>query len=294
MLTGGEVEARTVTAFNGIAVGGGRRIATPWGELRNAGPMESGVSPFGEAVPTAIVDSVAAIRCRIGEPDTEQPEAFDLEQAGKLSRLSMLLPLSLLIGVKRDDHYVVCDWLWQTTVLQFKVAGVGPGKPAGWTARFIRPTELQDEDLAALAEWSERIESSFDQAIGVAVRRTLSAVRERVDPEDALIDAVVACESLFGHGGESEVTFRVTSAITILLEPNPHACAARRSRLGKIYKARSQVVRRRNGEPTKLNEFKEEAIATAVNCLQCLFADHPHLLADRDRGMRLTSGPTNQ
>jgi hypothetical protein len=287
LLSGTEAETRTITAFNGVVVAPGGRVTTPWGELRNASSWEAGITFGGEATPTAIVESVNRSIWRVGEPDANHPVEIDRGFAETIGRLALLLPLSLLIGVEREDHYVVGDWLWQTSLIPIQTGWAWTGKPAPSMVRFVRPIKLTEADEAALTDWAARVEAGYDLSIAIAARRALSAVRERVDPEDSLIDAVVACENLFGHGGETEVTFRVTSAITVLLEPNPNARAAYRSRLGRIYKARSQVVHGGVVDPLKLNNYKEEAISTAVRCLRCLFADHRHLLRDRDRGMRL-------
>jgi hypothetical protein len=112
-------------------------------------------------------------------------------------------------------------------------------------------------------------------------------VRERVDPEDALIDAVIATESLFGHGEKTEVTFRVTTAISLILEENKAARASFKSRLGRVYDSRSKVVHGGSVKPAVLNDHKEIAISVAVRCLRELFEHHTHLIADQSRGMHL-------
>ena len=156
---------------------------------------------------------------------------------------------------------------------------------ASWMDRFSTPEVLHEGELDNLIRWSNLVDEHYDQSIEIAVRRGLSAVAKRSNTEDSLIDAVIAMESLFGHSGETEVGFRVTSAISILLEPNPAARATFRSRLGKVYGSRSKVV---HGSSTPhLHDHKEEAIGVMVRCLRALFEETPHLITDRDRGMRL-------
>lgn len=284
-LSGEEVESRTITGFSGIALAPGTSVETPWGTLRRAGEVEEQISLRGGPTPTAIVETVVGVKAVFDEADTAR--VLGGEWSAKVQELALLLPLSVLLGVQRETHYVVCDWLWQTTLVPIQSGWGWTGKPSGSFTRFLQPTELDDKDMEALGIWTIRVGEGYDENLAVAARRTMSAVRERVDPEDALIDAVVACENLFGHGGDSEVTFRVTSAIAVLLEPNQGARAAYRSRLGKVYKARSQVVHGGTVDGVRLNDFKEEAIGTAIRSLRCLFEFHPHLLSDRDRGMRL-------
>jgi hypothetical protein len=287
LLTEHRVEGLTVSGFNGVALRGERRVTTPWGELRKAGPLEEQLHPYGEATASVVLESRAEVTVEIGEPG-DRP-AFDGVNVTlrRAARAVGLLPFAALVGVERDDQYLVADWLWQTSVFPSQNGWGWSGKPSRWLARFLQPIELNHPEEAALAGWAAKVDEGFNDTLQVAVGRTTSAVRERVDPQDALIDAVIACESLFGHGGETEVTFRVTSAIAVLLEPDPAERAAFRSRLGKIYGARSEVVHGGSVDRVKLNEFKEEAIRIAIRCCRVLFADRPDLLADSDRGMRI-------
>jgi len=99
---------------------------------------------------------------------------------------------------------------------------------------------------------------------------------------------VIALENLFGHGDTSEVSFRVTVALTLLLEPDPAKRPALRRELKDMYSARSTVIHgsKLTGK-TPLSELKERAIRTAVESLRVLFADRPHFIPDRERGIRL-------
>jgi hypothetical protein len=83
------------------------------------------------------------------------------------------------------------------------------------------------------------------------------------------------------------VTFRVTSAATLLLEPVPAKRAEFRKRLQKAYDSRSTVVHGGSVNGAKLQAYKELAIGTAVACLRTLFESHPHLIPDRERGIKL-------
>jgi Apea-like HEPN len=126
--------------------------------------------------------------------------------------------------------------------------------------------------------------------------RTISALLEREEAQDALIDAVIALENLFGSANATgEVVFRVTTAAAHLLEPDPAKRTAKRKKLSKIYDARSKVI---HGvtitKRMKLPERKEEAIEAAVGSLRAFCAERPHLIADRDRGLRLILGTAGE
>jgi hypothetical protein len=287
VLAEGELGAVSISAFTGIEVPEGLRVETPWGTLRNAGVGEHDFRPFSDEGPTVVVETPFRVAFRLREPSER---VRDQELATVISRLSLLLPLAVLLGIEREDHYVVCSYLWQTAVVptaqSSSITGGRRFSPRVHN-RFTQPTVLSDADVEHAQRWMGRVSEGYDPAVGIAVRRALSAVAERVDPEDALIDAVIACESLFGHGAESEVTFRVTSAITLLLEEDPARRADFRRELVKVYGDRSKVVHGGVVDRKRLNDSKEAAIRTAVQCLRCLFTDYPHLLSDQDRGIRL-------
>jgi hypothetical protein len=108
--------------------------------------------------------------------------------------------------------------------------------------------------------------------------------------EDALIDAVIAWENLFGAGGRSETVFRVTGALAILLEPVPSARPARRSELAKIYDLRSRVMHGSEVNPGEVYKRKDQAIDVAIEALRRLFGERPALIADSERAMSLLLG----
>jgi hypothetical protein len=140
-----------------------------------------------------------------------------------------------------------------------------------------------------LVEWIRLVDQNHHQSIDIAVRRILSAISERpFSDEDALIDAVIAWENLFGHGRNVEMTFRVTTSLAILLENDPAKRIALAKELRDIYSLRSRVahggeVRARD----RLGEQRSRSIEVVVEALRVLFRDRQSLVADRDRGIKL-------
>jgi hypothetical protein len=154
---------------------------------------------------------------------------------------------------------------------------------------------MTKEEAVELHAWADRVGKRNDAALAVATRRTLSAMSERTfSAEDALIDAVIAWENLVGHGAPAEMTFRVTSALAILLEPDARKRPSLRRELSKIYTLRSKVA---HGSVVsvddKLAEMRDRAIDVAIDAFRVLFHNHPSLISDRDRGMKLILGMTS-
>jgi hypothetical protein len=84
------------------------------------------------------------------------------------------------------------------------------------------------------------------------------------------------------------VTFRVTTAIALLLEDDVEPRLVLRRRLAKVYGLRSKVV---HGVEiplgTDIQAVSDEAIRVAVEALRALFLKAPKLIADRERGLNL-------
>lgn len=66
---------------------------------------------------------------------------------------------------------------------------------------------------------------------------------ERRNPDDALLDAVIAWENLVG-ADEGETTLRITTALAWLLNRSPSERAATEERLRVLYRLRSPGVGR--------------------------------------------------
>ena len=150
---------------------------------------------------------------------------------------------------------------------------------------------LAENDLPSITLWAERVDRHDHPSIHIAVSRTVSAAGERDRPDDGLIDAVIAWENLFGHGGTTEVGFRVTSALTLLVERNVDRREEQRRELQRLYDARSKIVHGAEiGGRLNLNEAWEKAVEVAVEALRILFGTRPALIANRERGLRLILG----
>jgi hypothetical protein len=253
----------------------------------------------GGLVPTAILIITRPVRFEVGEPRRDLDFDFEGVQAvqAKIDR-AVELPLAALLGTERAD-YVLPGLVWSTNVEPVLVPSgyqipyvTGPRARLMMFHRFPMARSggeaLTEEEESRLHDWAELVERHYDSAIRIAVQRTIGALLERTDAQDSLIDAVIALENLFGHGDTSEVTFRVTAALTLLLEPDPLKRPALRRELTEVYRARSKVI---HGSTItgkiSLNELKERAITTAVESLRMLFVERPHLIPDRDRGIRL-------
>ena len=140
------------------------------------------------------------------------------------------------------------------------------------------PTRLQLEDVHLWTKWTTRIKDSRVDGIDIAIRRILRAISERSEPEDILVDAVIAWENLFGSN--QETVLRVTSTLAWLIEPDSSTeRSTLQSRLKKLYNLRSGVVHGKVKRSAALKTEPQEAVSIALQSLAILFEHRSDLLA---------------
>jgi hypothetical protein len=294
------VRGETVTTFylvgyDGLTLEEGGRVELPWGTLRPAGPLDVG---FGDPVRASCVLLIPAeLRFRISHPQKgARPEMENVEMPDAVPRAARLFGLATLLGVRRPKPLSPAP-VWGTSLTP---GATGRG---GWASGrricsvhvlgFPRSggeplTAAEQEDLS---RWAYCAEERYHESIEVAAERIILALLERENAADALIDAVIALENLFGHGGKTEVFFRVSAATAHLLARDAAKRPALRSEISDIYDMRSTVIHGgRIWSQDALKECSERAIDLTVEALRALFSERPHLLSDRERGMRLILG----
>jgi len=120
----------------------------------------------------------------------------------------------------------------------------------------------------------------------VGMRRLISAVTERLDAADGLVDAVICWENLFGS--PSEAVFRVTGAMAKILEPDNQAERERLVKeLKRIYGVRSGLVHG-NPKPPKAEDVatdRDSAIRFALAATRRVY-ENPRLLTAENSAIR--------
>ena len=296
---GAVVEATVVIGIEGLTIAEGRVLETPWGRLRAASPLERRLRP-SRLAPTAILTSTTPVRLAIGaDSDDLASQGHDRGAlADAVERVALLLPLAALLAHTHRDEYVVPAVVWASSIAPGEPASVyfgahrGGGSHAANESVPVRDggQPLSGDEEKALVEWCALVGERYDDALEIAVSRAMRALIERYDESDALIDALVAAESLFGAGGSAEGGLRVASALALLLEPEVARRRAYRAALVRVHRTRNAVVHGGEVDGRELSEDKEAALRAVVLALRALFSDHPALIAHRDRGERLILG----
>jgi hypothetical protein len=228
---------------------------------------------------------------RVGEPPTPDPFTESAPRPELLTHPEQLaLAMTLTLGADRSPAF-----LWEMIVspLSHGTGFSGRGFLPQTIPRHPGPslTEAQQEEML---RWSRLIFDHYDPSIAIAHQRLLSAAQQQ-QLQESLIDAVIVWENLMGQGGNTEMTFRVTTALAILIEPDHRKRDELRRELAAIYSLRSTIVH--GGQISaraNIAERRRRALEVAIAALKQLFAHRPWLISEADRGMKLILGDADR
>jgi len=184
--------------------------------------------------------------------------------------------LAFALAIRREARPVLIS-TWQKVIMPL----IGSGVPSYSDPQFMVsrvPTRLSLDEIASWKSWIDAVMAADLSHLNLAITRTLRAQTERRDHSDALVDAVIAWESLFGAITES--TLRVSASLARLL----HAAGAEReqarSRYTKIYERRSKIVHGARAKATaeQIDQDSRTAIDAAIEVIRTLLAMRPDLL----------------
>ena len=260
---GEDVSTYLVSGIVGISIDPRLSVTMPWGILRAA--------PDGEIRSTSVFPKqsncilVEKRKERIKFDRSKTPDHTAQIDEGSFDRQAHLLSLACALASPDSSQPVVALAAWHTRILPFggSLEVTIPPLPH-MPPPVVDITEIRND----LRRWARIVRDSHHTAIAIAERRLVSAIAHRRDADDRLIDAVTVWENLVGS--RTETTFKVTLAITKMLESDITKRRALQSQLSKIYNARSDVV---HGTPTKdnLDERGKQAIDIAIRALRCVY-----------------------
>jgi hypothetical protein len=140
------------------------------------------------------------------------------------------------------------------------------------------PTLLSLSEVESWRSWLGIVMAADLSQLNLAITRILRAQTERRDDSDALIDAVIAWESLFGAVTES--TLRVSASLARLLHESGTNREDAQSRYSKIYSRRSNIVHGAQPKytPEQINKDSRDAITAALEAIRMLLVKRSDLL----------------
>lgn len=269
-MKGEKVKGYDVTGISGVSLSEGVQVSTPWGTLRSAPKVEEQNLPYLPfRRPETTCTLVDEVELSVQIDLAAQPEPnFDADAEGRHPNANLLFALSCVMSV--GDKPISGGPLvtWSTSFLPFSC-------PRGSSYPISPPgvPELGnfDEKVRAFETWAQVIAASHSEEMDFAASRLVSAIVHRADARDSLVDAVMVWENLLG--ARSEVSFRVSTALTKLLMPDADLAERRtfRKQLRKAYDTRSDIVHGATVDYEKTKEDRDLAVTVAVEALRELY-----------------------
>jgi hypothetical protein len=243
--------------------------------------------------PDVLVKTTIRTQIQVLRESDKQWGHDDPAMEAATQRLSHLR-LALLLGSTQAGQTDIHDWA-RTTVTGFAFLlpfEVTPGWRVLTVAGDPAGRDFPDAEQACWAEAARHLSSLNLASVQLAIDRFLLAATERTTAADALVDAVVSLEALFGAPGEARL--RVGAAVAWLLEGNS---AEARTRLFKevfdIYGARSNVVHGNRSSRRNAEDMVVDALQLALRVLAAILYSAQWLLdtpKSADRALALILG----
>ncbi|WP_125809897.1 HEPN domain-containing protein [Actinoplanes sp. ATCC 53533] len=302
LLRGEEIQIPSLAGFTGIVLEAGAEVSGPWGRIRSARPGDhpyfahgmtqrrtSTTSETGEIIEISdagevILETSVPYRVRI-QSDS------DLILEGTTSKTldEMVERARIALALSWDGAQIpVVLPTWRRTI-SFMTGSIGYWSDPHFSALRL-PTRVTQDQLNEWGRWLGSIGVDSLSRVRLAATRTLRALTERRNPDDMLIDAVIAWEALFGATSES--TLRVSAALACLLYPPGQDRNDAQERYRKIYAMRSNIVHANSSKKTTatiVNDNAREAAQVAVRALRELLGSRSDLvpLKNDERSLRL-------
>jgi hypothetical protein len=266
-LRGERIRAYSVRGIAGIKLAPALRISTPWGTIRGIEAGQAAVYPgrFGLQT-TALLVSPILVPVNISrdpEPPSLEPDSKDFDET---QRTQILTPLLFALA-SEHDHPVAPVITFQTTISPL-IDSLGFSSSITVNP-FIPTSEIDSSDCKRIEDLARMLSDNYHDSLQIASIRVVSAISQRLDKTDALIDAVTAWENLVGT--RNETAYRVTAALALLLEPEATKRSALRRQLGGIYDVRSRVVHGDVVDGQEIAGASETAIRIALTAMLELY-----------------------
>ena len=271
---GEKVRSYYLVGFSGVTPPVDLPIETPWGIARRAPEVRPSFTPGVWFRPTSMILAIPELS-EVRFDRASSPEMRPIESGLQKvrERALQLFPLSIALATNQQGGAAPVP-TWMTSLSPF-ITGFSWSSPL-----IIAPpsanVELDFGQVRESSDWSRIVEQRHHASIDVSARRIVSAISQRLDAADKLIDAVMVWENLVGTRVES--TFRVTAALVKLLQRDKSQRDDARRRLAEIYDVRSRVVHGDLVENEDVRLAADRAVDTALGALRVIYRDRADFL----------------
>ncbi|GAB2764654.1 hypothetical protein GCM10027090_38770 [Sinomonas soli] len=264
---GEPVKIMIIHGLTGLSIPDGLRITTPWGSILGVSGQGAQAATAGRRAPTTAVllgELPAAVE--MGRGRTVEQRTQDDFHAHE-NRVWNLLPLAFALA-STDDQLRAPRLTFSTRIVPFLGGwGASSGIPFGFPRAVV---QIKEADIAGIERWAKVVDENHNPSLDIAARRLVSALNERFDPDDSLIDAVICWESLVGT--KIETVNRVTSSLAILLEEDVELRRKMMTDLGNAYSVRSNIVHGQKVKDKDRQGATGYAVEIAVKALRAIYS----------------------
>jgi hypothetical protein len=249
--------------FTGIELSPDVQVDTPWGMLR-AAPSNFRVGLSFN--PTkAILATSRAMTLKVSREEAPTPLAIDNSTDPSTDGARRLLPLAFALASEQNPRCAPMITFDATLFPLIPLNSYHHPEILFPTQPWVRPSE---HEIKEAERWARKLEQNRNGKLQIAERRLVSAIAQRTERADALVDAVIAWENLVGTTPDTEE--KVTTALSNLLESAPAARIALKEKLKGIYETRSRVVHGDMAEGESVSTASIEAIDVGLRALRAL------------------------
>ncbi|MFF8728189.1 hypothetical protein ACF073_17095 [Streptomyces sp. NPDC015171] len=281
---GKDVKIPAVIGFSGLSLEDGQSIHFTDGVLRGVRPAERGILLNNSGATGAVYETHYAVRIlhvyksNPGSDDWAKPfmkyrarieeSVRSFEYSLDKVRLALLLcsDEGTLLAPKEETRLIIDP--------------ANMGGASYWSASEHTPANNQlpaDKHGEVIAMY-DVIRKKHPESLNIAMKRLLSAASSRWNSNDALIDALIAWENMFGT--RTETTFRVTASLAKILEETTEKRLELQKELNKLYAVRSSMVHgAKEPDPDTAAKNRERVIRVAIDGLKALYNERPELLS---------------
>jgi hypothetical protein len=187
LAAGEEALVTAAIGLQSVKVPEGFRLETPWGLLREPDPWQKRWAPVGADL-VLETHFPMAIDVRDWDPDGEprfpEPEFFELRM--QLDQTLNKLRLALLLSSDPlAPRALVTTWRFVPDPVQM------PGFQWSVDQSRLLQAAITGEQVPEIRRWMSLVAERYDGKLDLATRRLLSALSNRMDGEDGLVDATI-------------------------------------------------------------------------------------------------------
>lgn len=264
-LAGEDVTCLPLNGLPYLQLDPGQDVATPWGTLRSA-PRLGVISLLRWSPQTTCLLIGPERKVKTTFVVGSNPPFPEHAHYRPSAPVPLLLRLALALSSPVGQRPIAPSEKWTTTLVPF-------GPFTGFQQPDVPDQNRLGVNFTAAApdllHWAELISKAPPGALDLVMRMLISAISQRIDARDSLVDAVIAWEGLVGT--DSELTYRVSASLAKLIETDVGKRRAVRKELANIYGLRSRLVHGRAVGFDKLSVAAENAIDYTIAALKCLY-----------------------